>query len=408
MTPCRRRRVLVTIGALVVSAALSGSARQPDSSQLTPSREQLAQASPELLELIGSDSFAYFRFINRPWSSLVCERFRDELTSLSTVRLHGDAHIEQYSFTNDARGLDDFDDSALGPSVIDIVRFLGSLDLLVRRRGWVADRDVLFGAFFDGYRRGLERPDYLPAEPAVVTRLRRQPGRDQRAFLAWADSLMVPLTNDEAAAVDKGTGRFREFMSVARADLPKDFLSVKAKGRLRLGIGSALTAKLLIRVEGPTASPDDDVVIEAKQLSDLRDIACLTVPAQREAFRVVEGTEQIGRLRHEILSIVPGPFSAQPDVNHWWIRSWEWSYREVDVDAYQSVVELADVARDVGAQLGSTNVRDTNRATEAQQRVRERDALARLEPRIRTTVVDLVDEVMQAWEGFRKGVRPQG
>ena len=40
-----------------------------------------------------------------------------------------DAHVEQFAFTRDAWGLGDFDDSACGPSFIDIVRFLGSIEL---------------------------------------------------------------------------------------------------------------------------------------------------------------------------------------------------------------------------------------------------------------------------------------
>ena len=39
--------------------------------------------------------------------------------------------------------LDDFDDSARGPALVDIVRFLGSIDLAARQRGWTRDRDAL-------------------------------------------------------------------------------------------------------------------------------------------------------------------------------------------------------------------------------------------------------------------------
>ena len=44
-------------------------------------------------------------------------RSRRDLEGLPVVRLHGDAHVEQFAFTNDAWGLDDFDDSARGPAL---------------------------------------------------------------------------------------------------------------------------------------------------------------------------------------------------------------------------------------------------------------------------------------------------
>jgi hypothetical protein len=38
---------------------------------------------------------------------------------------------------------------------VDIVRFLGSIDLLTRERSWTKARDPLFDRFFDGYRHGF-------------------------------------------------------------------------------------------------------------------------------------------------------------------------------------------------------------------------------------------------------------
>ena len=38
-------------------------------------------------------------------------------------------------------------------------------------------------AFFEGYRRALKDPAYLPPIPAVATRLRAMPARTPDAFL---------------------------------------------------------------------------------------------------------------------------------------------------------------------------------------------------------------------------------
>jgi uncharacterized protein (DUF2252 family) len=88
------------------------------------------------------------------------------------VRLHGDPHVEQFAVSADAWGLEDFDDSARGPAIIDIVRFLGSIALVTRQRGWTGHRDALFKRFFAGYQRGLSSPDYQPPTPDLVRYLR--------------------------------------------------------------------------------------------------------------------------------------------------------------------------------------------------------------------------------------------
>ena len=85
----------------------------------------LARASPELVVRLRADSFQYFRFINRPWIARVCEVFSKDLRNATVVRLHGDAHIEQFAITNGAWGLDDFDDSVRGPALVDVVQVPG-------------------------------------------------------------------------------------------------------------------------------------------------------------------------------------------------------------------------------------------------------------------------------------------
>ena len=123
------------------------------------------------------------------------------------MQLHGDAHVEQYALTKDAWGLDDFDDSARGPALVDIVRFLGSIDLAVRRRGWSRERDRMFDRFLAGYRRGLSEPSDQPPEPDIVRVLRAQaPGPTNEAFLEWAEAKMEPMP---PAQDDKGLARIK-------------------------------------------------------------------------------------------------------------------------------------------------------------------------------------------------------
>jgi len=82
--------------------------------------EGSARLPAEFMQLLQTNPYAFFRFVNRPWASRVCDAFGRDRDALVKVRLHGDAHVEQYAFTDTAYGLDDFDDTAEGPAVIDL------------------------------------------------------------------------------------------------------------------------------------------------------------------------------------------------------------------------------------------------------------------------------------------------
>jgi hypothetical protein len=85
--------------------------------QLRPEPDAIKLAPRELIDRLRASPTDYFRFVNRPWIARVCEVFAADLPNVPIVRLHGDAHIEQFAATEDAWGLDDFDDSARGPAL---------------------------------------------------------------------------------------------------------------------------------------------------------------------------------------------------------------------------------------------------------------------------------------------------
>ena len=154
-TARRLRRASLALGLLL---ALAGVAVAQDAAPFRADARRLAAAPTALRQKLREDPFAYFRFLNTDWATAACGAFRTELPALPSAILHGDAHVEQYAFTKTEHGLDDFDDAAHGPSVIDLVRFLGSADLVARRRGWTAERERIFDRFFDGYQRALADP----------------------------------------------------------------------------------------------------------------------------------------------------------------------------------------------------------------------------------------------------------
>jgi uncharacterized protein (DUF2252 family) len=357
---------------------------------------------PELRERVAASPMAFFRFVNAAWTREVCEAFRIEAGQLPTARLHGDAHIEQYAVTATARGLDDFDDSARGPAVIDLVRFLGSLELAAAQRGWTRSLPATIDAFFDGYRRALEDPSSMPPDPAVVKRLRGAPVKPPAAFLSWADSLMQPLSANDQEVLHIAWPRVVASASRTAPEFTPAYMTMKRVGWLGTGIGSALTRKLLIRVEGPSPALDDDVVLEAKQVSAFQSDSCVSVPRGSEAFRVVEGIRQIGRLQPSFMLALPGIEDSRPDIPDWWARSWDRSYKEVGIPDLDSPEELRELAHDAGAQLGSANLADRAGGPEDQNRLIELRAIVRLESRIREVAHNLTTALLQAWRGFRK------
>ena len=404
MAPARRIGTSSVALSLVAAAWLALAAAGCGQPGLQADPEALAAAPPELLSKLRAEPYNYFRFINHEWTSRVCELFAADLGNQPTVQLHGDAHIEQYAFTNRAWGLDDFDDSTRGPALVDILRFLGSIDLVVRRRGWTRDRDVVFDRFVAGYRQGLTDPLHQPPRPPIVKRLQLQQSTPtKQAFLAWAETLMEPMSETVTKGVTTAMTAFAHLVQQERPELPDAYFRITRAGWLRMGIGSATAKKVLIRVDGPSPDPGDDVLLEAKAVRALADVRCLETPRSRQTFRVITGNQQLGRLKHDIL--VAGPevpipeLSAEgPNLADWWIRSWEPSYREIAVGDFGSVEELAAVVYDSGAQLGAGSVHLPGEPVDAALQERSLASLGSVEGRLRGQAVSLVEQMLRGWE----------
>jgi hypothetical protein len=382
-------RAFLALVALVVIAPA------PAQSQIRPQPAALALVSSDLLDRLRADSLTYFRFVNRAWTSRVCELFAD-VPQMPIVRLHGDAHVEQFALTSDQWGLDDFDDSARGPMVVDIVRFLGSIDLAARQRGWARDRDALWDRFFEGLRQGLSKPEYRPPPPDIVRELRGKTPVTREAFLAWGETQMQPMEEILSKAVVTGMEEFALLVRSTRPELAPGYFAVKRAGWLRIGVGSAVARKVLIRVQGPTTDPEDDELIEAKEVTNLEGLACLEQSTTAPAVRVIHGTQQLGRLKHNILAVGPSLLipAAADRAEHWldwWVSSWEPSYREVRLSDIRNVEDLAAIAYDSGMQLGAAEPENT---TARQQAV---SLIGRLEGRIRKDTSTLVEELFAGW-----------
>jgi hypothetical protein len=171
-------------------------------------------------------------------------------------------------------------------------------------------------------------------------------------------------------------------------------------GSLEFGLGSRGLPKLLVRVEGPTAAANDDVILEAKEPANLIGIECLAPAEQSDAVRVIAGAEQIGRLRHDLLSLVPSLID-QRATHHWWIHDWEPSYIEVTLHDLRSAAELSELSDDAGFQLGSTSL-PVKGEVALQRRRREARTIARLDARLRRISLRLTDDLLAAWSTFTR------
>jgi hypothetical protein len=385
----QRYRVITALAAACM-VLLAGSAR----GQIRADPTALAAAPAALVDQLRADPFTYFRFVNHPWIARVCQAFADVPVG-PAVRLHGDAHVEQFAVTRDAFGLDDFDDAAHGPAFVDIVRYMGSIDLVIRERGWTRDRDRLWDRFLDGYRRGLADPAYRPRPPAVVQRLRARTPVTRAAFLAWGDAQMQPMDTDTSNTVAAAMAAFERFIGPERPDLPPGFFAVVRSGWLRIGVGSAALRKILVRVQGLTPAPGDDVLVEGKEAGNLDGLACLDKSPEPPAIRVIDAVRQLGRLKHDILAVGPTELipaaEDRPRSLKWWVSSWESTYQELHVGDIRSSAELAAISFDAGVQLGAGGPQD------AAARKAVLSSLVGLDGRLRTETSTMIGELLAGW-----------
>lgn len=352
--------------------------------------------NPRLLQRILATPHGYFRFINTQFSDSVCRRFADELDELPTVNLHGDAHLEQYAVTDLGRGLTDFDDSATGPPVLDLMRITTSMRLAAGQLHLADGGDGLLAAFFAGYRAALGAPDTMPPEPAWAARARAAFRHDRPRYLVWAESLMDPVDEHTRAALTHDAQPYFDAMQAQHAELPADFFRLVNLGRLRMGIGSALDEKYLLRVRGQTAAPEDDVLLEAKELRDLSGIRCMRGERRRDPFRILVGQSRI--------AYVPYPYLGY--VRHaervFWVHGWVDNYAELDLGVGLTGDDLAEVAHDIGVQLGRGHPKQIATPLDQQLRTAMSEMIDRLRPRMESLSTELAAEVVAAWERFRR------
>lgn len=351
-------------------------------------------ANPKLLDRILETPHGYFRFINVPFSQEACRRFSPDLTATSTLNLHGDAHMEQYAITDLGRGLTDFDDSSTGPGVLDLARFGVSMLLAGRQVGLEAEADAAFNDLLRGYTDGLTGVTD-EAKPDLANRKEAEFRDDKEGFFNFVEGIMEPVPDDERAELLVSLEDYFAAMRAANPDYGDAYFNIVDLGYLRQGIGSALDLKFLIRIQGPSDAPTDDVVLELKEVRDLTSIDCIRVSRGDDPFRVLQGHARIANEPFRYLG-----YSRFRDVT-FWIHAWVENYSELDIADDLKTGDFAQVAYDAGLQLGRGQVRKIAEPVEQQLRSEQSRLIAENAERIQSECRELANLAVDAWEEFR-------
>lgn len=110
-------------------------------------------------EKMRSSAFAFLRATSFRWAARI-ERICDDLADAPQVLSVGDAHIENFGTWRDAEGrlvwgINDFDDAAVTPYPLDLLRLATSMRLFPGR---IIGARTASEAILEGYRRGLLEP----------------------------------------------------------------------------------------------------------------------------------------------------------------------------------------------------------------------------------------------------------
>lgn len=391
--PMRARPLTLILPALLAAAARAGS----EDLAVDPKDPRFVGRS-DLVTRIGASPHAYFRFINNGFAAASCRLFESAVDQMPEVNLHGDAHIEQYTVTNLGRGLSDFDDCTRGKAVIDLMRLGTSILIAAREKGWSRDEDRFVDQFLRGYRDGLGEGRLLMPTPDLATRARASFKWDHALALRqaheWIDK--APLPNDAFA---DGMARFTELVGFGR-ELAPDHFKVKRIGALRMGVGSALDEKYLIVLEGPTAAPEDDMIVEAKQIRDLAGNRCVRTDVG--ASRVLDGQRLIAYEPFAYAAVVPH------GDKYFWMHDWTDDYQEASIATQiRSPRDLRQVAYDAGVQMGRAHPKRPDGSQDKERRRSALRSLDSIEGRLRSAIRDLAGRTEAAWREFKRGAGAQ-
>jgi uncharacterized protein DUF2252 len=356
--------------------------------------------SADLLARIEASPYRYFRLLGLQFAARTCFAFQDLRWRLPSVAVHGDAHLEQFVVTDTTYGMEDFDQSGFGPSVVDLVRYAASIHLACRQASWRCNADRAVDAYFSAYREALDHP-VRSTEPAMVARMRAMSPSNHPAWLQWLDPQIRALPADEETQYRNGWAQFVTLMTQAQPNRPAIRLNIIGLGRIEIGVGSALQKKVLIRTRGASDDPGDDVVLEARLTMRPTGHECVWRPPHGGSMHVILFTSILGRRMPEIFGFLPQEQDQMAP--EWWVQSWDSGYRELSITYLNTQTELDELVADAARQLAGHFWINFPEPLRPYLRFGQLHAFDLVNVRARTLAHDLADEVVAAWERFRSG-----
>jgi uncharacterized protein DUF2252 len=356
-------------------------------------------APPALVESVSANAYRYFRMLARQFAARTCFEFRDLRWRLPSVAVHGDPHIEQFVTTDESYGLEDFDMAGYGPAVVDLVRYAASIQVACSQLRWSCNAEEAVDAYFAAYRAALEQP-VARRQPGIVNRLRAAGAQDSRAWLKSVESLMQPIPAADEKTMRLEWDRFVHLMHETYPDRPETFYRIARAGRLQIGVGSALEAKVLIRIAGLTDDPDDDVILEARSSYTPEGSECVARPTTGGSLHVLLFASLLGPRLPDVFGFVPREGAREaPEI---WIQSWDRGYRELSISFLQSQAELNELAVDAATQLAGHFWTKFPEPLRGHQRFAQLRAFEMTDARARQAAREFAREAMAEWERFRR------
>jgi hypothetical protein len=211
---------------------------------------------------------------------------------------------------------------------------------------------------------------------------------------------MQPLSSEEQELLNSGWPRFLALMQATAPDRPEPFYRIVRAGVVRIGFGSGLEPKMLIRIAGPTEKPDDDLILEGRITTppDMRD--CISRPATGGSLHVLMFTALLSRRLPEVFGFFPREGARNEE--EIWIQSWDPGHRELALADLRGQVDLNELATDAATQLAGHFWTNFPEQLRGHQRFAQLRALELTDQRARTLAAQLAHETVSEWERFRR------
>ncbi len=352
--------------------------------------------NPELLDRVAGTLFGFYRYIDAPFTQRVCAKYVASDEPLPQVNLHGDAHLEQYAVADDGRGLADFDSASVGPAIVDLLRFSTSLWIASDGRFSDAEADRAVSRFLDGYRAALADPNAVGPEPAAAARIRATFDKGPGAWLDHVEKFILPMSDEQRAHLVRSSQAYTDAMMTQNPGLSPGFFAIKRAGPLKMGIGSAHEKKFLARVEGPSPAPDDDVILETKQVVGRAMGSCVHGGEWGDALRVIVGQARLSPAPQRFLGHV------ELEGKTFYVHAWRVHYTELGARDVRSGDELAELAYDVGLQLGRGHPKQIADPHEEELRRALLAYVDKNDRAIHEGARSLAEDTRRAWLAFRR------